>query len=239
MGAVPMLESQTTGIINAGTTTMAALGEGSGGGLAIESQTQVIYRTAGAFNNLYVRISTNGITGGASTVVTRKGGVSQNLTVSIAASTTGEFEDLTNSDTVVSGDLWNFSITAHATGTSILVVQLGVTFSATTNTTKKHNNAGLWASSGSIFYPISGLLGGGIVTTEANAQYPVRLGGTWSNLSVLCTGTFAAITTYRNRINGANGNMVVSVAASTTGRFEDLVNSNTLTSGMLINCSRA
>lgn len=69
----------------------------------------------GTFNNFVIRVNTNSRT--TTTVLRfRKNAGNGNLNISVPGSTTGEFSDLSNSDTVSNGDEVNFSIVT-STGT--------------------------------------------------------------------------------------------------------------------------
>ena len=67
---------------------------------------------------LDVRIENNGITA-ATTFRVRKDGVNGNINLSVSSSSTGVFEDTTNTDTIVPGDLINYQVAAGATGTTM------------------------------------------------------------------------------------------------------------------------
>lgn len=73
-------------------------------------------------------------------------------------------------------------------------------------------------------------------TTESNRQVTVRTACTVSNLKVKVpvNSLSTATTTIRIRINGANGNQVVSFAAGVTGTAEDAVNTDSITAGQLV-----
>jgi hypothetical protein len=71
---------------------------------------------------------------------------------------------------------------------------------------------------------------------EAPAQTLVRDSYTLTNLFVRVTAnTATANTTVTSRINGGNGNLIVTIPAGMTGTFEDTCNSDTLVSGDLVN----
>jgi hypothetical protein len=74
--------------------------------------------------NLAVRIDTNGVTA-ASSITFRKNNANGNLTVSIASETTGDFQDLINTDDIANGDEINWILVAGATGTSFEYQQIG------------------------------------------------------------------------------------------------------------------
>ena len=197
-----------------------------------ESAYQVrIYDTL-TVNNLLVRCQTNGITG-SSTIRTRKNTANGNLSVAIAGGSTGVFQDITNSDSLVSGDLYNYQAVGGAGGTSLTAHIISLTVDATTAISLLN---GGWSnvSPGSIsFHTFS--FG---AATEATGQTRIRFAATWDRLGAnVVTNTNNGTTTIRSRVNGANGNQVLSISASTTGYFEDTVNSDSVVSADLLNFS--
>lgn len=87
-----------------------------------------------------------------------------------------------------------------------------------------------------IFRAISGDTG--IATAENDAKMPFRSNGTFSGMSTnVSTNTVNASTTFRFRKNAANGNQTFSVGSSATGQFQDLVNTDTVTAGDLVDYS--
>jgi hypothetical protein len=66
----------------------------------------------------------------------------------------------------------------------------------------------------------------------------VRTAGTQKNLFLFIrVNTRTTTSTIRNRINGADGNLIVSIPASTTGVLEDTTNSDSVADGDLLNYS--
>lgn len=99
-------------------------------------------------------------------------------------------------------------------------------------------NAGSTGLTSDRFMSLSGGLGSANSqsTTEADMGTLVRGNYTLSNLWVrIPTNTRNATTTGRTRVNAGNGAQSVSVNASTTGVFEDTVNSDSLVDGDLAN----
>lgn len=222
----------TTGYIPIGNTAMTT----ATNMILVEAQMQTKYFTAGVLTNLYVRLSTNGVSN-TSTVITRKGGVSQNLTLSIAASTAGEFEDIVNSDTVAANDLWNLMVTVGAVGTGPLITVTGTTFTPTSGVMQKHQSICSNTNGAGTNYDV--MCGtSSSVTVEANAQNICQQAGTWKNFSINVLTAIAVAFTYQSRINAAAGNMTVSTGISASGRFDDIVNTDTIAVGNLINFKR-
>lgn len=72
-------------------------------------------------------------------------------------------------------------------------------------------------------------------TTESERQVIVRMIFTASRMYVNVTANDRGASTVRMRKNGANGNEVVAITASTTGKFEDAINTDVFASGDLFN----
>ena len=217
----------------ASTTTFYFQVHGELTGDATETKVQRTYRTAGTLSNLYIRITTNDR--GASTFRLRKNGADGNQVISIGASITGEFEDTSNTDAIVAGDEVCYSMVTGAGGTTFTLFIPSTVFSATTNTVIVSGSDGttLSAASTTLYMAIAGE--NRAVATEANAQTEISTGGTLKNLQVnISQNARTTTTTFRSRINGANGNQVISVTASTTGIFEDTSNTDTVTANDLV-----
>lgn len=75
-------------------------------------------------------------------------------------------------------------------------------------------------------------------TTESDSQATWRTAGVVSHLWYLVSAnTVNATSTFRLRKNTANANSVVSVGSSTTGAFEDTVNTDSIAAGDILNFS--
>ncbi len=83
---------------------------------AVEAQMQVKARAIFTLANMYVNANTNTLNGAAVYRLRINGG-NGNLTISVAAAQTGQFEDLVNSDDIIATDLLNWScVTAGSSG---------------------------------------------------------------------------------------------------------------------------
>ena len=207
--------------------TSAAIYTGS----TTESQRQTTMRTAGVLANLSVYVIFNG-SSGAGTFVTRKSGVSQNLTISFTASTTGLFEDTTHSDTVAAGDIWCFR--GNSTSSFVQPSTIALTFTANTNTVSKLGGQVTTSASG-FAAPVGGA--NPALAAETFTKYKAGSAGTMRNFLVnVFTNTLGA-RTVSTRINGATGNGSLSVPSSTTGVFEDLTHTDTVSASDLLDYS--
>lgn len=188
---------------------------------------------------VYVSANTRSAT---SNIRLQKNGSNANLNVAITAATTGWFEDVSNTDSIVDNDLLNWALVA-GTGTGSVTFE---TIHATIDTTSGNYpmTAYGWAattapgpSAGNTYYfTLNGAQAASLLTSEANAKCKMRCTGTWSNIQILARSNSVSVSsTYRSRINGANGNQSVSIPASTSGLFEDGTNTDTIADGDEIN----
>ena len=199
-----------------------------------ESDAPVTFRSAGVFSNLYIRVKSNDR--GASSYTFIKNGTNGNQTISIGASTTGEFEDTSNTDTVSAGDTVYGRITTGAGGTTFIPQLRSVVFSATTNTVvRTHTGAQIYSNASQTAYlPIVGA-SNAQTTAEVNTQLKINTAGTLRNLFLRVSANLRnTATTFSSRVATAPGNQTVSVGALATGVFEDTVNTDTITSGQLV-----
>jgi hypothetical protein len=193
---------------------------------------------AGTYNKLRVGLGGNSIAA-TSTIRTRKNTANGGSTVSITASTSGNFIDASGSDTIAANDLICIqSVPGAATGalTPRYFVQ---DFDATTNTVTKlaystaaTNAATSFASPTTNYYgPLHSqmLNTGTAITTEADAQQAMPEAGTLKNLAVKVTANGRPTAqTLRLRKNGANANSTVSILGAGTGVIRDSTNTDTV-----------
>ena len=159
--------------------------------------------------------------------------MTQNLSVSITASTTGYFQDLTHSDTIAAGDKWNWQITTGATGTSLTFKQVSVIFKANTNTYTQLMVllAATYADNTTHFEVLNGT-GNGTVTVEANVKNRILESASLKNgFANITANDVTLASTIQTRKNAANGTVAISVTGSTTGFFEDTSHTDSTTSG--------
>src|SRR3990167_1787023 len=209
-----------------------------GGNRANDSSAATIYQTAGTLSNLYIIVHTNDR--GASTFQTRKVTTDGNLSVSIGASSTGSFEDTSNTDTVTAGDDWHAEITTGAGGTTFAYRTYRVLFAATSNTVIKMsggnpNGIGNFTTpSTTEYYAFYG--NGGYSGTESLKQLTFNTAGTARDFLVyVSTNSRTTTTTFGVRVNLADGNQSVSVTASSTGSFQDTTNTDSISVGDEVN----
>ena len=197
-------------------------------GHATESRATQIWRSAGTLSNMLIQVLTNDRA--ASTLTIRKSTADGNQTISITGSTTGKFEDTSNTDTVSAGDNFHARITTGAGGTVFTFVSRMMLFDASSNTVYKLGTNGATTynvASTTYFTYIAGGFAVDSAAAEDDREVPYRTAGTLKNLHVYCFGHASTNPlTFRSRVNNADGNLTVSVNA--TGSFEDVANSDTI-----------
>lgn len=90
------------------------------------------------------------------------------------------------------------------------------------------------ANSSSFYTTFGAIVAGG---SEAATQFKIHLAFTASKLGIMISANTIATgsgSTFTFRKNGANGNQTVSIPTSTTGYFEDTVDTDSIASGDLI-----
>ncbi len=214
----------------ASTTYYQTLGQGSLRNATTEAHEVRTFRSGFTASRLYAKVSVNDR--GATTVRTRKNGANGNQSLTIPSSTTGEFEDTTNSDSYASGDTGNLQIVTGAGGATLQITAVLLQADATTNSTVFYTApTGSFTTSGQTRWATP--VGGSVWTNpEAHEELYVRGAVTLKHLWLyVATNARTTNNTIRVRKNGANGNQVITVTAGTTGNFEDTSNTDSLVAG--------
>lgn len=217
IAAAPLASgSGGSGLVLNGATSWNALHGPLVGASGAESLSQVTCRNATTLSRLRAYVSVNSASG-TSTVKLRKNGADGNQAVSITTGATGEFEDTSNSDSLVAGDEACYQFTAGGSG--------AITFSVA----QCESSSGLMAAAnlhGSAFSgtTLYGQIGGFplSLTVESRSQVPART--TSLRFANLCFSTNANTRSVATSVAlRRNGSAVISlsVPANTTGLFED------------------
>lgn len=233
--------SNTTPILaSTGSTSLEGTGTcfwpiiGRFGVLTANNEARVTYtvRVATTLSNFRIYLSSNSATW-ACQIYIRVNGANGNETIAIPSSTSGAFEDITNSDNVAVGQKINFG-----GGT------LNLYCTATTSQVKS-NSAGQQIAAGADgtttlaaaltrYLPVEGS-SQSFQATEASAQVTARASFTAKNLFVnIPTNSVDGATTFDLRYTSGNTGLTYSVPASTTGTFEDTTHTYDFTSAILL-----
>lgn len=207
-------------------------------GTAVESNTQYKVKVAGILSNFFVSVQNNGISG-STTVKLRQNGSDSSILVTIGSSSSGEFEDLTHTVNIISGDLLGIKFTPGSTiGTldfsdTTLIFdnnQSSTLTSTPLGVTTGMGATGMTTDSATYFIPIHGQINiTATVTVESQVQTQFNKTGTWKNLAVKITSNSrTTTTTVKSRKNGVNGNQIITIGSTATGLFEDTTNSDSI-----------
>lgn len=192
-------------------------------------------KTTGTFKNLGITVWSNSV--GTSTFRLRKNGANGNLAASVLDHTTGIFEDIINTDDVAVDDLFNYSFVRGGSAGGIAIGVFNVELWTTDN--KFHVFCGFQTgrtyNANIIRYDSPGgyLVG---FSDETYVENKVLVSTTFSNLMCyVSSNTLTAASILKFRKNVADGNQSVSIAASTTGYFEDNTHTDSCSVGDEIN----
>ena len=198
---------------------------------------QSVHRGPNAtLKGLRVVVHTNA-RGSSSPLTTRKNGADTAQTVTIPASTTGTFTDLSDDVSLTAGDTYSYSVNPGGTSGSLIITSIGVNLEssgqAATQLSGITSSITVTAASINRWVALGGYMSV-FATVETRAQNLIPLAGTASNLRVFVTAARATSTTVRSRKNSANGSQIVTLTGGTTGAFEDTTNSDTMAAGDIL-----
>jgi hypothetical protein len=226
----------STGQLGIGTTSALYLGPFGGASNTsntVEANAQFTIRVPGTYANLTSIV--NSPVASTATLVSRKNGVTGNMTLTIPLNTTGYFEDNTHSDTLASGDLYCLQMTGQS-ASGLQFQSATFTASVIKNDICAAGNPAFTASATASYIPIVGSIS--VETTEANASVRHGFNGYCSNLRVrLTANTLTGTASIFLRKNNANGNQTLSITAGATGVFEDTTHIDAFTANDDINLS--
>jgi len=209
-----------------------------------EDPMEFIFRSAATLSKLRANVSVNTITD-TSILRTRKAGANGGQTVSITASTTGEFIDPSGTDSMASGDTiaYEIVIPSVAGNQNLRIVVIDCTCLASSETfcrmTQSTATSSGLAASTTYYAVLQGTTASlTSATTEAYAQITSGTAGTLKNLCVYfqINSRASSGTDWGTSIGAGDGNLVVTAPASTTGIFEDTGGTtDSISVGSLIN----
>lgn len=196
-----------------------------------EAEAAIVHRGSNCtLKNLRARLTTNSRAAN-STITTQKNGSATAQVVTITASTTGTYTDLSNTVSLTAGDTYSYAFAIGSTSGAILLNALTAELESDGQSVSPLSCFGtisLTTASATRYIALSGRLQT-LLATESEAQLKAPVAGTWSNLRLYVTAARATATTVRSRKNAANGNQLLSITG--TGAFEDTSNSDTVAGG--------
>ena len=190
------------------------------------ARAQLTWRTAGVFSVLSVQVNT--ADNGDLIYEVNIASADSALTVNCTASTTGLFQDLSNTASVSAGDL----VCMHTSGTGGNAVRhsASVVFTATTGHVIYHGtslSSQSFNGTNTLYYKIAGNMGA--EGAEANTQIRMDVAGTAAKLQCYVISNSKTLTvTFRTRVNAGDGGQTITVLTTQTGLFEDTTGTDTL-----------
>ena len=176
---------------------------------------------------------------GTATFRFRDAGANGNETFQIT--TTGANEDATNTDVLSAGDLFDLGYTDTGTNSTGGWHKINVAFASGHG--NFHGSASFGGAvhdveSSTRFISLAGTLPVDGVTAEDNVEWTVRGYDSFEALQVRVSANARLNTSsFRNRINGANGTALVEFATLVTGLVSDSAVGDAITDGQTINTS--
>lgn len=175
----------------------------------------------------------------------QKNGSDTAISITITNSTTGEFVDDTNEVSFSSGDTirWKLDLSTNITSGSgkLRIIDSISEYSsnAVTRLTSCDVTTFAGLTNNTTYYTgIAGSFRFGDSTNEAYYQIVSGTAGTLKNFGIRVTiNNRTSDTIFRVRINGADGNISITVPGGSTGYFEDTTNTDTISAGDLVNLS--
>lgn len=224
-----MFGASSTGI--SADTYFTFVGRRASGGTT-EDNIEVITRSPCDFTKSWVYVASNSVSGGNPVWALRVNAATSTLSITITASTTGEFEDTAHTVAVADGDTLNYL--AQRVGTSGNYQVSGSTLycNAGANLEGTLQNVG---TIGSRYWPVNGDTNG-VSSTESDVRAYARSTETIENTYVRVTANTLSVAGFVGlRVGAASSALGCSVTASTTGVFEDTTDTVTPASGDLVN----
>jgi hypothetical protein len=195
-----------------------------------ENYTYYTFRSPVTLSSLRAYVDNNTVTA-TSTLRTRINGNNGNQTLSIPATATGAFEDTTNTDNVLIGQNVNLQLVVGATGTSITLKSAQLKSHAPGRQIAAARPGTVTLAFGTTVYVTIEGDPQSVNAVEADVQITARARFIARNMYVnISANTLDGDTTFRLRKSsgaGGNSNLVVTVAATLTGQFEDTTDVDT------------
>ena len=227
MSAVLLVGSRS-GLSMEAATRYLSIGHGMPLAFITEANSQVVFREPGTLSKLWVRVNSNDHTSLAYRV--RINGSDGNLTCSYGSSETGIKKDDTNSDAVAAGDTLSLSAVASG-GTAAAHVVWVLVFTPTTDSPTLYTNQANFDVSTSSVTEFIGFAGrSSLGSVEADHRFRALVAGRLKYLRLRGTNNGANTVTFRSRVNGVNGNLVVAIAGGGS-HGEDTTNEDTIAAG--------
>lgn len=199
-----------------------------------EANTQTKAKTSFTLRNMALYVTSNARTS-ATTVRSRKNGANGNLLITIPLATTGLFEDTVNSDSLVSGDLFNTTtvLGLGVGGCNTQYISCEV-FNSVSPQLQFIAGDEPQAQNSALTRYIAVQGTNNQATTEVSVK--TNMTTVLSNLAMFVTAnTLNGNTTVTIRKNSLTGYMTLTIPSTTTGYFEDTVNTDLVLPADILN----
>lgn len=200
-------------------------------GLASSEVQAKLPSAAGTYSLMSIFVSAN--TASTATLTFRKNGAAGNQTISIGSGATGWFQDVTNSDTVVDGDLVDLRLVtgANITYKGVYSCMFSVAGAAAITYLGQGGEVMSTDFSGGNQDYFWGGNAGLVATTELATKLTIRAAGAFTKLSIL-GNTAAQVPHIRSRLNGADGTLDIAQGTGTDGVLQtDSTHTDSVVSG--------
>ncbi len=220
-------------VFNAATTTYFPINAQLNASVTEANRYHYLRPNGGTFSHMAFYVSANTLDTNGTITLRKNGAGGLNQTVTITAGVTGLFQDTTNSDALSTDDAVNYQwVVSGGTG-SATIEFASITLSPSSNFRMYGAEQGaISLTTANVYRHINS---NGTSATETDVQQKFRQGGTLSQGEVYLTAnTSITNTVLTSRINGADGTIVVTCTALTTGLFRDSTHSDTVASTDLV-----
>lgn len=204
---------------------------------SVEASAQASCTEAAAFTGLGFRVLSGG--SGTNTQKLRDAGADGQNTAAVAG--TGTAEDTTNTDSLSAGDLFALGYTDTGTNSVIAWTKINVAMASghgNFHGVAEYTGVVFDVASATRFIPLSGNLVTDGNATEDNVEWKTYAYDSWAALQVRVTANARTNdSTFKNRINGADGTGVITFGAGITGLIVDTGIGDAIAAGNTVNAS--
>ena len=204
-----------------------------------ETSVQLRIKDSYVVSKMTLYIGSNTLSGSC-VFTSRKNSGPGNQTMTVTTGVTGEFQDLTHTDILSTGDFFNYQAIADAGSGTIKVTTSSWNLEATNNTSfivinnAPNNPFGGYTR---LYLPIAGYIDD-YYGAEAGSKVRFRFSATLANMRIYVSSNADVVgSIWRLRKNGTDGNQVITINGSLTGWFEDTTHTDSITSGDDLNYS--
>lgn len=213
-------------------------GRGSGSNqTTTEALAQSDFNSAGTLRDGFAYVNSNGRSTNG-TLGSRINGANGNISFSITGSTTGIFEDTSNTDSISVNDDVNYYFTTGSGSGTTNFRSMSVEFETTNakfhSISSEVNSGGTTGKNQIRAFPVGGYLNPEI--SESDYALPMGIAATASNLfCYVQSNSINASSVFTLRRDQTATNVTLSIGSNATGQFEDTTNTDTFTANQDVN----